>query len=410
MITRRDFLASGLVSVSAGLVVPPVLAKGVLAASNDQVHNDRILVVLQLGGGNDGLNTVVPYADPAYLAARPSIGIKPDAVLRLDDHLGLHPALTRIKALFDAGKVAVVQGVGYENPTYSHFEALHVWEYADPLRRNADGWLGKLLAHGGIDTQGHPLAACGVGEASTPTELRATGCDVSVISNARSYRVQGGPGRELAAHALYQHTPGMYGVLFDQARSVAETGIAALENATGYSPAVPYTGQRTVYGSKNDLASSLQLCAQLIVTQPTVKVCHVVLGGFDTHQQEGARHQALLANVDAAVGAFVADLEAHHVADRVVIMTWSEFGRRIAENYSRGTDHGAAAPLFVIGDPVKGGLYGEAPSLTQTIDSGNLKYTVDFRSVYQTLIRDWLGGDSTAVLGNSFPELPLLRV
>src|SRR5207302_10299522 len=144
--------------------------------------------------------------------------------------------------------------------------------------------------------------------------------------------------------------------------------------------------------------------------QPTVKVCHVVLGGFDTHQQQDARQAPLLANVDSAVGAFIKDLEAHGVADRVVVMTWSEFGRRVGENGSKGTDHGAAAPMFLIGDSVKGGLYGEPPSLTATIDAGNLKYSVDFRSVYQTLIRDWLAGDSAAVLGGSFPDVGFLRV
>jgi len=410
MITRRDFITSGLVSTVAGLVVPPVLAKGVLAASNDGVHNDRVLVVVQLGGGNDGLNTVIPYADPAYGNARPKLGIRPDKVLHLNDSVGLNPVLTQLKALHDAGKVAIVQGVGYDNPTYSHFGALHVWEYADPQYRSTDGWLGKLLASPQFDAAGHPLAGCALGEASTPTEMRATGSSVSVIESVASYQIQGGTGRQMAAHALYQHTPGVYGALFDQSRSVAESGIAALQDTSSkYTPAVQYTSQRAVYGSKNDLASSLQLTAQMIVTQPTVKVCHVVLGGFDTHQQEDTRLAPLLGNVDSAIGAFVQDLEAHGVADRVVIMTWSEFGRRVAENGSGGTDHGAAAPMFVIGDPVKGGLYGEQPSLTDTVDGGNLKFSTDFRSVYQTLIRDWLGGDSAAVLGGSFPELTLLK-
>jgi uncharacterized protein (DUF1501 family) len=409
MFTRRDFLAAGLVSTAAGLVVPPVLAKGVLAASNDNVHNDRVLVVLQLGGGNDGLNTLVPHGDPAYLQARPTIGVKPETVLDVGDGLGFHPSLAGIKSLYDAGKVAVVRGVGYDNPSYSHFESLHVWEYADPARRSQDGWLGKLLAGPGFDSQGHPLAACAVGEASTPTEMRADGATVSVIESVAAYQVQGGAGRRAAAHDLYQRTPGVYGALFDQSRQVAETGITALQAAGSYTPAVPYTSQQAVYGSKNDLATSMQLVARLIVTQPTVKVLHVVLGGFDTHQQEDTRQAPLLANVDAAVSALIKDLEAHGVADRVLLMTWSEFGRRVAENGSKGTDHGSAAPMLVIGDPVKGGMYGEQPSLTDLVEAGNLKHSTDFRSVYQTLVRDWLGGDSTAVLGGSFPDVPLLR-
>ncbi|HEX3604909.1 MAG TPA: DUF1501 domain-containing protein [Candidatus Dormibacteraeota bacterium] len=408
MFSRRDFLAGGLLSAAAGLTVPAVLAKGVLAATNDGIHNDRVLVVLQLGGGNDGLNTVVPFADPAYASARPTLGIPADRVLRIDDHVGLNPAMPQLKSLYDAGRVAIVQGVGYDQPTYSHFEGLYVWEHADPQRRQTDGWLGRLLATQ-LDSQGHPLAGCAVGQASTPSELRASGASISVIESAAAYRIQGGTGREVAATALYRRTPGIYGALFDQALSTAQSGISTLQKASAYTPAVPYSAQRTVYGSKNDLASSLQLTAQMIVTEPTVKVCHVVLGGFDTHQQEDTRQTALLGDVDAAVSAFMKDLDAHGQGDRVVLMTWSEFGRRVAENGSRGTDHGSAAPVFVVGRPVAGGLYGEPPSLTSLIDGGNLKYTTDFRSVYQTMIRDWLGGDAATVLGARFPELPLLR-
>jgi len=407
MVTRRDFLASGLLATSAGLVVPPVLAKGVLAASNDGVHNDHVLVVLQLGGGNDGLNTVVPYADPAYHDARPGIGIAPDKVLRIDDHVGLNPALPGIKALYDAGRVAVVQGAGYDNPTYSHFEALRVWEYADPQQRASDGWLGRLLATQ-LDSRGHPLAGCALGQASTPAELRAGGATVSVIESAQTYDVQGGAGRQVAAPALYRRTPGIYGALFDQALSTAESGIAALRDSSKYTPAVQYADSRTVYGSKNSLAGSLQLTAQMIVTQPQVKICHVVLGGFDTHQDEDQRQTALLTDVDGAVSAFFKDVDAHGVASRVVMVTWSEFGRRVVENGSRGTDHGSANAMFVIGAPVQGGMHGAQPSLTD-LDNGNLKHTVDFRSVYQALIRDWLGGDAESVLGQSFPELALVR-
>ena len=407
MLSRRDFLASGLAATAGGVIVPPVLAKGVVAAANDGVHSDRVLVVLQLGGGNDGLNTVIPYADPGYGNARPTIGIKPDKVLRLDDRAGLNPVMTGMQALWNAGQVAIVQGVGYDNPTYSHFEALHVWEYADPQRRAVDGWLGRLLAKQ-VDSQGHPLAGCALGQPNTPAEMRAQGATVSVIESAQSYRFQGGTGREVAAPALYRRTPGIYGVLFDQALSTAQEGMKALADASKYTPSVPYTAESTVYGSKNDLAAALQLTAQMIVTQPSVKICHVVLGGFDTHQQEDTRQQALLGYVDAAVSAFMKDLDAHGQGDRVVLMTWSEFGRRVNENGSRGTDHGSAAPVFVVGKPVKGGFYGEPPSLT-SLDMGNLKHTTDFRSVYQTVIRDWLGGDAAAVLGGSFAELPLLK-
>ena len=405
-VSRRDFLAAGLVGVGSGIVVPPILAKGVFAAGANGIHNNRVLVVVQLAGGNDGLNTVVPYADPAYAAARPTVGVRPEAVLHIDDAVGLNPALPKLKALYDGKQVAIVQGVGYDKPTYSHFENLYVWEYADPQRRQTDGWLGKLLG-GQIDSQGHPLSACALGEVSTPPELRATTATVSVIQSARSYTVRGGAGRQAAAPNLYRGTPGIYGALFDQALATAESGIKTIAGSTSsYKPMAQYEAA-AAKANPNGLGAALQLTAQLIDTEPSVKICHVVLSGFDTHQAESTRQSALLAELDAAVSGFMQDVAAHGHADRVVLMTWSEFGRRLKENGSAGTDHGAAAPLFVLGKPVSGGLYGEQPSLTSTIDSGNLKYTVDFRSVYQTLIRDWLQGDPAPVLGGSFPELPL---
>ncbi|MGH7723712.1 MAG: DUF1501 domain-containing protein [Candidatus Dormibacteria bacterium] len=406
-VTRRDFLASGLVGVAGGLIVPPILAKGVFAAGINGVHNNRVLVVLQLAGGNDGLNTVVPYADPAYASARPTLGVRPENVLHIDSRVGLNPVLKGIKALYDGGQVAIVQGVGYDRPTYSHFENLYVWEYADPKRAQTEGWLGRMLG-GQLDSPGHPLAACALGEVSTPAELRAPDATVSVIQSIQGYTVRGGAGHQATAPALYRNTPGIYGALFDQALSTAESGMSTLATAAAaYRPAAQYAapGSKSAPGG---LGAALQLTAQMIVTEPSVKICHVVLGGFDTHQAESTRQTALLTEVDAAVSAFIQDLAAHGQADRVVLMTWSEFGRRIAENGSQGTDHGAAAPLFVVGRSVKGGLYGEQPSLTSTIDSGNLKHTVDFRSVYQTLIRDWLQGDASSVLGASYPELPLI--
>jgi uncharacterized protein (DUF1501 family) len=405
-VSRRDFLGAGLLGVGASVIVPPILAKGVFAAGVEGIHNNRVLVVVQLAGGNDGLNTVVPYADPAYATARPTVGVRPDTVLHIDSNVGLNPALPKLKALYDSKQVAIVQGVGYDNPTYSHFENLYVWEYADPQRRQTDGWLGKLLG-GQLDSQGHPLAGCALGEVSTPPELRAGNATVSVIDSVKSYGVRGGSSRAAAVPALYKDTPGIYGVVFDQALGTADSGIKILAGgASTYTPMAQYetAGAAPV---PNSLGAALQLTAQLIVTEPSVKVCHVVLGGFDTHQAESTRQTALLAQLDTAVSAFMEDIAAHGQAERVVLMTWSEFGRRINENGSAGTDHGAAAPLFIVGEPVTGGLYGEQPSLTSTIDSGNLRHTVDFRSVYQALIRDWLQGDPAPVLGASYPELPV---
>ena len=239
-VTRRDFLASGLVGVASGVMVPPILAKGVFAAGMNGIHNDRVLVVLQLAGGNDGLNTVVPYADPAYATARPTVGVRPDTVLHIDSSVGLNPVLPGLKSLYDAGNVAIVQGVGYDKPTYSHFENLYVWEYADPKRTQSDGWLGKLLGTQ-LDSQGHPLTACALGEVSTPPELRDARATISVIQSIGAYTVRGGPGHQATVPAIYRNTPGIYGALFDQALSTAESGMKSLAGgAASYTPAAQY--------------------------------------------------------------------------------------------------------------------------------------------------------------------------
>ncbi len=423
MITRRDFLGSSLLPVAAGLAVPAVFSKGVYAAAADGAQNDRVLVILQLGGGNDGLNTLVPYSDGQYYTARPQIGIKPDAALRLNERVGLNPNLKGIKALWDAGKVAIVEGVGYPNPSYSHFQSIRIWEFADPAMANVEGWLGEYLAKN-FDPQGHPLGGCALGQASVPAELRGPTSSVTVIQSAQGFTIQGGTGRAETAQALYAQAPAPYGVLFDTAMTTATAAIEALTRAQSrYHPSHPAESaiprgtpaavvydqkQKLVYAAKNDLAQSLELASELITTDAGVKVVHVTLGGFDTHTIEERRHDDLLAAVDAAVSAFFQDLNARGHADRVVMMTWSEFGRRLAENASLGTDHGAAAPMFVIGNPVHGGFYGEPPSLGN-LDNGNLRYTTDFRSVYRTILEDYLGADASAVLKAQVPSLRLLR-
>src|SRR5579884_1756031 len=225
MITRRDFIASSVTAAGAGLIVPPVLAKSVLAANLDGSRNDRVLVVLQLMGGNDGLNTVVPYADPAYRAARPSLGLDASTLLPLGNGSGLHASLVNCKKLYDAGQLAIVQGVGYPQPTYSHFESSYVWQHADPNRRQADGWLGSLLA-AQLDENGHPLTACALQETATPAELQASGATVSVIDTFSSYKLRGDAPSVRTAPALYRHTPGPYGVLLDTALQTAQAGMA----------------------------------------------------------------------------------------------------------------------------------------------------------------------------------------
>jgi uncharacterized protein (DUF1501 family) len=316
-----------------------------------------------------------------------------------------------MKKLFDQGKVAVVQGVGYPKPNFSHFDSIRIWETADPDRKQQDGWLGKTIAKN-YDSAGHPLIGCATGTTSTPGMLRDLAATLTVINDQASFKFQGNSDNvDKVMGTLYTSTPGIYGALFDTAMSTVRDTVAQLKtSAAKYVPKAAYSdNQKLVFSSKNQLAAALQLASELIVTGTGVKVLHVTLGGFDTHYTEQTRHADLMAYLDAAVSAFHADLTAYGMADRVLIATWSEFGRRPQENASGGTDHGTANPVFLIGDPVKGGLYGRTPSLAKLDGSQNVSFGVDFRSVYQEILSSHLGVDGQDVLGASFERVPFIH-
>jgi len=415
---RRDFLRAGLVfgAGAAGLAagyaaVPDAFARAVYAAKTNGVHNDRVLVMIQLAGGNDGLRTVIPLQDPKLHDLRPQLAaMSVGQALPITADFGLNQGLKGVKALWDLGKVAIVEGVGYPNPTFSHFESIRIWETGDPTRRQVDGWLGRTLARA-YDSFGHPLSGCACGATDVPGALRDLQATLTVIENQKTFGFKGTGELEAAVGALYKGTPGVYGALFDTAMATARESIATLRTSEAtYQPKAQYSDQaRLVYSSKNQLAAALQLAAELITTGTGVKLLHVTLGGFDTHYTELSRHDDLMGYLDSAVGAFYQDLAAHGVADKVLIATWSEFGRRPRENASAGTDHGAAAPLILIGDPVKGGIYGKTPSLTDLDSTGNLKYQVDFRAVYQEILGGHLGADPREILGGAFDKLGFIR-
>jgi uncharacterized protein (DUF1501 family) len=416
-ISRRDFLRSGLVfgAGAAGLAagyaaVPDVFARAVYAAKAGGVVNDKVLVMIQLAGGNDGLQTVIPLHDQAYRDLRPTLGKAADDALPIDAYYGLNKNLKGVKALFDQGKVAIVQGVGYQKPSFSHFDSIRVWETADPDRRQQDGWLGKTIAQN-YDSAGHPLVGCACGTTGVPGALRDLEATLTVVNSQQSFKFNGGDDMESAVGALYTKTPGIYGALFDTAVTTARDTVAQLKNsAAAYAPKAQYSDDaKLVFSSKNQLAAALQLAAQLIVTGTGVKILHVTLGGFDTHYTQQQRHDDLMGYLDQAVSAFYADLAGHGMSDRVLIATWSEFGRRPKENASAGTDHGTAAPVFLIGDSVKPGVVGSQPSLSKLDSSGNLGYDVDFRSVYQDILESHMGVDPKEVFSQSFEKLAILK-
>lgn len=416
-VSRRDFLRAGLVfgAGAAGLAagyaaVPDVFTRAVYAAKKDGRSNDRVLVMIQLAGGNDGLQTVIPLKDPTYRDLRPRLSRAAEGALPIGEEFGLNAKLPGIKALYDQGKVAIVQGVGYERPSGSHFDSIRVWETGDPTRRQIEGWLGKTIAKN-YDSAGHPLVGCACGATGVPGVLRDLQATLTVINGQQNFKFLGGDEMERAAGALYTGTPGIYGALFDTSVATARDTVAQLKTAASkYVPKAKYNDNvRLPISSKNQLAAALQLAAELIVTGTGAKILHVTLGGFDTHFTQEARHEGLLTYLDSAVSAFYEDLSAYGMSDRVMVATWSEFGRRPRENASAGTDHGSAAPVILIGDPVKGGLYGQEPSLKELDRNGNQKHTVDFRSVYQEILEAHLGVDPREVLTESFARLAFVK-
>jgi uncharacterized protein (DUF1501 family) len=415
-IGRREFLRAGLVfgAGAAGLAagyaaVPDVFARAMYAAKQEKVTNDKVLVMIQLAGGNDGLQTVIPLTDQSYRDLRPQLSRSADEALHISSEFGLNKNLVGTKKLWDDGKLAIVQGVGYPEPSFSHFDSIRVWETADPERRQQDGWLGKTIAQN-YDSAGHPLVGCACGTTGVPGALRDLEATLTVVNSQQSFKWSGGAEMEKAMGVLYTGTPGIYGALFDTAVTTARDTVAQLRtSAASYTPMAPYSDNaKLVFSSRNQLAAALQLAAQLIVTGTGVKILHLTLGGFDTHYTQQQRHDDLMGYFDQAVSAFYADLAAHGMSDRVLIATWSEFGRRPKENASAGTDHGTSAPVFLMGDGVKGGLYGAPPSLTKVDTRGNLEYTVDFRSVYQEILDGHLQVDAKEVFTQSFDKLRVL--
>lgn len=418
-LSRRAMIKDGLLAVSAGMILPSVFARAVRAAHNAaqdgntwaQAAQQRTLIVVQMAGGNDGLNTIVPYTDGAYYQARPTLAVKPADVIPLNDRLGMHPALAAFKPLWQAGKLAVVEGVGYPNANLSHFVAMDIWQTLDLNGQGASGWLGKYVS-GLVDQDGHPFQSLAVGS-SLPTALRALNADVPVVADPKSYRLlpdPAAPKQTSAADArvrtllkLYNTYPrsAPYAALLDATAQTAVQGSQSLDNAAAqYTPAVQYPN--------TNFARGLQVLAEVIAQGLGLRVGYVTIGGFDTHAGQAKTHETLMTDLSEGLAAFYADLQAHNAADNVVVMTWSEFGRRVHENGNAGTDHGTAAPLFVLGSAVQGGVFGEPPDLNRLDNAGNLNFTVDFRSVYATVLDRWLGAPAGAVLGGSYGDQAFL--
>ncbi|MBS0261791.1 MAG: DUF1501 domain-containing protein [Planctomycetes bacterium] len=413
---RRVFLkqlgAAGIVSLGAR--PPAYLSQAAWAAEAEggQPRNDRVLVLVQMAGGNDGLNTVIPHGDPEYYKARPGINIGTSAVLRIDDYLGFHPQMTGFKELYDEGHLAIVQGVGYPNPDRSHFRSMDIWHSARPdSDYTKDGWLGRGLDQTVAGLVGG-LRALALGTNRLPLALLSAKVNVPSVSDLSGYRLELGSGPE-ANHPLQRR---LLSEIADRQQTGAATdsGSANLDflrktALTAFSSAdklkeVTASYQPSATYPSNGLGQKLKVVAQIIAGDLGTRVVFVSLDGFDTHSQQAPAHQGLLSELSSAIRAFFADLKGHNLDQRVVLATFSEFGRRVQENGSLGTDHGAGSQLFVVGPTVHGGVHGKHPSLTDLVD-GDLKFHTDFRAVYATLLTKVLGWPADTVLGGKFPVL-----
>ncbi len=406
--TRREFLkllgSAGIVSL--GTIPPHFLARAAETTAGVAARDKRVLVLIQLAGGNDGLNTLIPIGDPAYEKARPGIGISKGQALKLNDSFGLHPSLTGLRELYDEGKLAIVQGVGYPNPDRSHFRSMDIWQSAQPLNENPrDGWLGRALEWQ-FDRQPSLAEALTLGTDKLPLAFVSTRVNVPTLRRLEDFQLVDGQGsaanRELTRTTLKQVTaqPATAGGELDYLRRTTTTALASAERLKSLSS----TYRTTVNYPGTGLAGRLKLIAQMLTADLPARIFVVSLDGFDTHSQQQPGHAALMAELSGAIRSFEQDLVEHKISDRVLLATYSEFGRRVAENGSLGTDHGAASMLFALTPTGKAGLHGTHPSLTDLTD-GDLKFTTDFRSVYATMLDNWLEIPSEHVLGGEFPRL-----
>lgn len=435
--TRRAFLQHSTMLASAALTVPSFIQSSAFALPTAEaglssiagVNEDNILVIIQLSGGNDGLNTVVPYRDDAYYRLRPNIGIKPDGLHILSTNgsngavdLGLNKAMTGIRELYDQGQCAIVQGVGYPNPNRSHFTSMDIWHTGE-LSGTGDGWVGRY-----IDAQ---CCGYGKGESGRPDGSRdetnrveppiAIGNEAPLMLSGRSMMPVSFESADLFAWAGKKYNENIveeHRALTDMIneridhekdsnnafllRTALDARVSSdtIRKAVSEKPLVQYPS--------SPLAQQLSMIGAMIRAGLKTRVYYASIGSFDTHANQPNSHARLLGQFSDAVRAFQKDLTAQGNDGRVVTMAFSEFGRRVGQNASNGTDHGTAAPMFMFGPKVKGGFHSRHPSLT-SLDSGDLKYTADFRSVYAEVLDSWLSTKSEDVLDGRFNHLRVLN-
>ena len=391
MLSRRTFLQKSSI-VSLAPVLPHVFGRTANAAKLEA--DEKVLIVIQLDGGNDGLNTVIPFADDGYGKARKKLRIPTKDILKIDDHVGLHPSMRSAKALFDDGRLSIVQDVGYPNPNRSHFTSMKIWQTArfDVDQHNDNGWLGRTLDLKSFEGKKNAVY---VGQQETPVAL--WGRKSEAISLSRSSDLQ------LALDPLKPENKSE--TKSDLEQFVSRQVLSAYASAEEFKRQGAGISNESKYPTTR-LGSQLKLVSQLLKSGSRSRIYYTSQSGYDTHSSQLFSHSRLLREYADALKALLDDLKEAGLDDRVVVMTFSEFGRRIGENNSEGTDHGTAGPVFLAGTPVKGGVLGDPPNLSDAVD-GDLKVQQDFRSIYATILDQWLDVDPGSVLGSDHAALSL---
>ena len=417
---RRSLVTRGALLVASGLLAPSFITRTAMALDGpssqlgpvtlDASKKKNILVVLQLSGGNDGINTLIPFGDANYAKLRPTLGIPASDVLKLTDGVGLHPSLGKLKTLYDQGKMAVIQGVGYPNPNRSHFRSMDIWHSAQPETFERSGWLGRYVSACQC-AQDNALPAISVGDQLntlfwTDTTLVPAIASIGAFSfltdtkykNDRTYQLQ-----------TLQNIYNQAGNWSAQEALIRRGTIQALASSDALQKVASSYTSTVTYPANNGLANQLKMVAQVIAGNLGTRLFSVSMGGFDTHTNQKENQAKLFGQLGDAVEAFMQDLVNMKQQDNVTIMAFSEFGRRVKQNGSNGTDHGTAEPMFIIGNNIHGGLYGSYPSLGDLDNNGDLKFSADFRSVCAGMLRDVVGADPTAILGGTYDALAVMR-
>lgn len=405
--TRREFLGWGVAGLSYVSLSqwPSQLLAQAAAASTIADQNDHVLITIELSGGNDGLNTVIPTVDPLYYKHRPTLAIPQDQALKLNDKLRWHPALEPLSKLYEAGQVSVVQGVGYPEPDRSHFRSMEIWQTASTGKQPpTSGWLGKFLDQLPSKENEIPLSGLAL-TGSLPQAFQAEKAVVPVVSQLETFATQANaedPAVKLRRKLSTSGGGKLQPVDFvrQQAAAVYRAADKLQAASAKYQSSVEYPG--------SELGQQLRRAAQILSGRLGVRILTVSQGGYDTHSSQADAHRDLLGDLATCLAAFQQDLNGLGLANKVVVMVFSEFGRRVDENASAGTDHGAANCVLLEGAPIAGGVVGEHPSL-EKLGDGDLIYHTDFRQVYATLLEGWLGCPTGNVIMGEYAKLPLLK-